>query len=450
MRTVALTRQRFPFALAMLAGALFAHGTARGVVLGNVASQSGLGQPLKIVIPLKLSHGETLNAACVRLVADNSSGAPEIVTGRVNIEQDATNPRLVITTSNAMREPAARLAVQAGCGSTSRRDYVLFFDPPALQSPTLVASADEEPAWLKSRNEPATKRAPSRVNPIASTRTDADPAPRLPAWGTPVATGPMSPAHATPEIAPAKSIEPRPVAPFVASAPPPPVARRDFVSMVGAGSGTFIPEAAAAPVAPRAAAPSTRPSWPQSIPLVSQPQPSQSSIALAIFRQTWQYAAGALSLLLLALSVFAMRRRLANASSWFSRDDRVSLKGETQAGAAPTFAHFGVMTEPASIKPRAPIELPEHGSDHSVSESEFDTLLVDLQDNTIDEKAVKAAWVQAASEAAKDIGTDSILKAIAAAERDLNIAVPEPPQLEMDAALDEDLLALPNAARKPR
>ena len=44
----------------------------------------------------------------------------------------------------------------------------------------------------------------------------------------------------------------------------------------------------------------------------------------------------------------------------------------------------------------------------------------------IDEHVIRKAWATAATEGAADIGTDSILKAIAAAERDLHISPPEP------------------------
>src|SRR5262249_10178345 len=123
MRSVTLTRKGFPFALALLAGALLYHAPGHGVTLGNIASQSGLARPLRVVIPLTLASGEALHVSCLNLVADNTSGAPQIVTGRVNVEQATTNkPRLVITTPTAVYEPAVQLSVQAGCGSTSRRD----------------------------------------------------------------------------------------------------------------------------------------------------------------------------------------------------------------------------------------------------------------------------------------------------------------------------------------
>ena len=449
MRSVALTRQGFPFALALFAGALLAHSSARGVTLGNIASQSELDRPLRVVIPVSLSGGETPNAVCIRLVADNSPGAPQILTARVNLEQGATNPRLVITTASAVHEPAVRLAVQAGCGSTARRDYVLLLDPPALQSPTMVASADaDEPIWLARRADTPSKRPDTNPQPIAATKPEPDIASRLPNWGTPVATGAVTPSRSTPE-APPKNVEPRP-APLAMAASPTQVAPREFVSMVG-GSGAFIPEAAAAPLTPHPApvtSPTTalRQSTPQSIPLITRRQQPQTSPALALWRQTWQYAAAAAGLLVLGLGAFMVRRRV-SAASWFSKGDRLSLKGETQAGPVPaTFAHFEVMTEPVSIKPRVPITHQMLPPEHPAADPELDTLLVGIQSDMIDEKAIKDAW----REAATDIGTDSILKAIAAAERDLDIATPEGAHFEMDTTLEGDLVTVPNLPSKKR
>jgi len=72
---------------------------------------------------------------------------------------------------------------------------------------------------------------------------------------------------------------------------------------------------------------------------------------------------------------------------------------------------------------------------------ELDTL---LGDDGIDEKTIREEWAAAASEHAIDIGTDSILQAIATAEREMRISAPPPAQVAMDQALDDELL------RKPR
>jgi hypothetical protein len=66
-----------------------------------------------------------------------------------------------------------------------------------------------------------------------------------------------------------------------------------------------------------------------------------------------------------------------------------------------------------------------------------------VNDNDVDEHTIRQAYATLASEGAVDIGTDSILKAIAEAERELRIGRPEPKQAAIDKALDDDLLREP-------
>ena len=455
MRSVTLTRKGFPFALALLAGALLYHAPGHGVTLGNIASQSGLGQPLHVVIPMTLASGEALHVSCLKLVADNTSGAPQIVTGRVNLEQATTNkPRLIITTPTAVYEPAVRLSVQAGCGSTSRRDYVVLLDPPALESATTVASADaDDPPWIVAARQRAIAERAERANAhpslqrVAAINPEPSPASRLPSWGTPFEAGPVTPMVPPPS----KAVETKAPAPVVASAPPTPAAApRAFVNMVGSSSA-FIPEASAAPLPPRPATtiPLRQTTTAQSIPLIPRPQP-QVSLLTTLWQQSWQYVVAVGGMLVLGFGAFAMRRRFA---MMFMRANAVSLRGETQAApVGSTFAHFEAMTEPAPIKPRAPITRPDASANQAVAVEEFDTLLHDIRSDTssdtIDEQAIKEAWKDAATDSAVDIGTDSILKAIAAAERDLEVGSRREPRIVTDRALDD--LTVPNEPKKSR
>jgi hypothetical protein len=428
VRSVALTRQAFPFALALLAGALLAPAPARGVALGNVAAQSPLGQPLRVEIPVVLSSGETLNAACLKLVADNVSGAPpQIVTGRVSLERATTSPRLVVATSTPVNEPAIRLAVQAGCGNTMRRDYVLLLDPPGAESPTMVASAEvEEPSWT----------APPPSSPTAPRTT----------WGRSLLAATQPAQEQThPPVSVSETRSPT----LVAAAPAAP--QRELVTLVGGtGSGSFIPEAAAAGL-PMRPLPSPTASG-KSLPLISMPgsRPQQPVPAVAVWQQMWPYAAGVIGTILLALAAFVMQRRIA-AQTWVSPSARASLNSETQAGAPQvTFAHFGAMTEPVPNTPRVPMAPAALGKEQTVAITELDTLLHDIQNDLIDERTIKEAWKAAAADAAIDLGGDSILKAIAAAERDLQIGAPEPAQTAMDTALDNELLTVPNLQPTPK
>jgi hypothetical protein len=407
VRSVALNRKYLPYAVALTlaASAAIVATPTRGVTLGNIVSQSTLGQPLRVVIPVRLGQGETLNAACLKLVADNSPGeAPQIVTARVSLEQEGSNPRLVVSSANPMREPAGRLSIQAGCGSTMRRDYVLLFDPAALESPAKVAAADVDDApWTRVQRQPA----PVRVIPTTVVAA----APALPhsVWGVPVETEPLpaKPAvvamRATDEPAPA----PREVAPPVAPVSNVP---RDMVTLAPAkssGGGMFIQEAAAASlpvtavaasgVAPAAAAPVRVAA--QSLPLANVgPHRSSGSAAVAVWQQVWPFAAGIFGSMALLVVGFAAHRRLRPTASWMDPKGRTSMKGETQAGVSPTFAHFGAMTEPAPRSPRAGrIDLSLQ-TEEAPGASELDTLLQDIQSDIIDERSIKDAYKAAAED----------------------------------------------------
>ena len=446
MRSVALNRhtlpRSLPFALALIAGALSVPAPTHGLTLGAVASLSALGQPLRVVIPVALSAGELLNVACVKLVADNpASGAPQIVTGRVSLEQEAAGARLVITTARAVSEPALGLAVQAGCGSTTRRDYVLLLDPPNSESPTMVAAADtDEAPWTRIPRQNAKSPATPQRPPV----NVASALPRS-TWGTPVpTTEPV--AEARPRASEKKvAAESAPAGP-IAAAPAP----RELVTVSNnSGAGSFIAEAAAANLATRSAAPGATST--QSLPLTQPLWRSQQQHAPgSILQQVWPYAAAIFGSIALVFTVFEARRRRAARSLWLDPQARESLQGETQASAAQgTFANLGELTEPEVAPRRTPTAVPAI-PERSSEVSELDTLLQDIQADMIDERTIKEAWRSAATESPMDIGRDSILNAIAAAERDLQIGAPEPAQVAMDKALETDLLTVPHTPMKVR
>ena len=111
-----------------MVAAAVASSSAHAVSLGNATVHSALGQPLRVTIPLHAAPGERLASDCFSLARPTAEG-PAIVTAKVSLERAAAVPRLVVTTREAINEPAISLAVQVGCGGAARRDYVLLLDP---------------------------------------------------------------------------------------------------------------------------------------------------------------------------------------------------------------------------------------------------------------------------------------------------------------------------------
>src|SRR5262249_28652073 len=137
------------WAAAVVVAAAVASSSAHAVSLGNATLHSALGQPLRVTIPLHAVAGEILAPDCFSLAKPTADG-PAIVTAKVSLDRAAAVPRLVVTTREAINEPAVSLAVQASCGGAARRDYVLLLDP------SRVAKTDEPSS------------APARKNALAA------------------------------------------------------------------------------------------------------------------------------------------------------------------------------------------------------------------------------------------------------------------------------------------
>ncbi|HKW81438.1 MAG TPA: hypothetical protein VJQ49_10540 [Casimicrobiaceae bacterium] len=131
MRTYALLDLAFRTAAGALT--LVAAPCALALSLGDARLQSGLGQPLRVAVPIAAATSQPLTAACVHVIADAAGSAvpPQLLTSRVTIDRAAADPALVVTTVRPIASPVVRLAVQAGCDGAVRRDYVLLLDPAA-------------------------------------------------------------------------------------------------------------------------------------------------------------------------------------------------------------------------------------------------------------------------------------------------------------------------------
>jgi hypothetical protein len=434
MRHFASTYRVTRFAFAALAGFLIQPGLVSALALGNMALQSSLGQPLRVVIPVALSDGEILNTSClklVRVVRDPVDGTPQLMTGRVSVERTAANTRLIVTTLRPVDEPALRFSLQAGCGDSMRRDYVLLLDPQGTESSTMVASADldEFKNYAGAQHPTAALRGAQR----GATSTQSSPPVSAPAPTT------FKPLYSDPPVAVAQTQKAAPAAPMAELT----VTPREPVALITIlPSSGFIAEAAAASLTPMSIARSNTTAAPAPTAMLrTRDQVPEETL----WTQTWPYAAVLLSIGAIALTAF-VKRPLIVAPAWSASVNNFSKSPMQGSAAANTFADFGAMSDEAptaqrQITRQRTIEVPIH-------EANLDALLEmpDVEVDAIDEHAIRKAWATLANESAADIGTDSILEAIEAAERDMRISPPQPPQAAMDNALDDDLLRNP----KPR
>ena len=411
-------------AMALLIATVIASSTAHGMALGNAVVQSTLGSPLRAVIPLSTGPGESLKAACFRVVPAGD-GALQTVTERVSLERTASAFQLVVTTENAVTEPAVRFGIQAGCETMSRRDYVLLLDPQVAGAPAAVAAVQP------TAREPGQERA---VLPPAAARRNAD-----------VASTPASESRPTQHPAPAAGA---------------PLERQRLAAT--AASAAFRPIATGIPALPasHADAPVAR--------TVAQPGPTGG------WSDAWTYLAASLAIAgVIALAALLMRQHSApptipqwtrgGAYAGPSTFTNLSSLSDTLSPAHATLSPLSYAeattvqgtppnSGPGFVAP-APVALVQRGAPRKHTNSmpadisTIDTLLGELDPDLVEERAVREAWAAARSNVEREMDGNAILQAIEAAERDLLLAPPAPAQAAIDSALDDELL---HSSQRPR
>ncbi|MBN9697576.1 MAG: hypothetical protein J0L85_17440 [Zoogloea sp.] len=130
--------------------------------MGELVAHSSLGEPLRAEVRIIRDPGETLDAACVKVVSGAADDVPWIYAARVRVAGE----HLVLTTREPVNHPIAMIGLRIGCGSELRRDFTLLLAPPAIRSvatPTLAPAddmADGAPVQAPQRTRPA-RQAPS-------------------------------------------------------------------------------------------------------------------------------------------------------------------------------------------------------------------------------------------------------------------------------------------------
>lgn len=406
--------------------ALLASPCALALSLGDAAPQSSLGQPLRVVVPINASKAQSLTTACVHVIADaaGGSGPPRLLTGRVTIDRTAAGSQLLVTTAMPVNDPVVRLAVQAGCDGTTRRDYVLLLDPPASGSTaTAIAHRGADTTAVATAAVPrVAKPAPSGFVRVATAASDA------------------APRASTPTIAASEPV--REPAPKIASIEP---VRQPTTMLSSPGGSSFIPEAAAAGL-PRSSS--------------GQNGLTTADVELPV-APWWPLAAALLVVGALARWLVPMRRRSMEPPAWVAPTARTepnpSVYGATTSKTLGKTGHFAAMTEPGPGFPRgasnadraAPQPEPAASRSQPVAVKAASTVedprFADFDADLVEEQTIRAEWAKAVNDGAIDIGSDSILKAIDEAERETQGAPAHPAQVALDRSLDDELL--PN---KPR
>lgn len=396
--------------------ALLATPCAVALSLGDATPQSSLGQPLRVAVPIGSTGGQALTPACVRVIADaaRGSGPPQLLTGRVTIDRGTAGSQLVVTTVSPINDPVVRLAVQAGCDGTTRRDYIVLLDPPSTgatawtHAPLAAAARPVAPAPLSRHTKLATAAVMPAITHLPTTAPDAP------------AQLPM---------------------PNVAAAD---VARPPATMLSSPRASSFISEASAAGL------PHASSAQGELTPADAEPQVAP----------WWPLAAALLIVAALARWLVPMRRRSAMAPPpWVAPTARTepnpSVSGRPASKRFGKTGHFAAMTEPGPGFPRSASSAERIASKTEAAKAKFqpvasastieDPRFAEFDADMLEEQTIRAEWAKAMNDGATDIGSDSILKAIDDAEREIQGPPEHPKQVALDCSLDDELL--PRKAR---
>jgi len=242
-----LRARRHAAFLAMLG--LAVGGTAQAIGLGEITQQSGLGRPLRMVVPIIAAAGEEISGECFKLAPTQRSGdgIPEILTARIALERTASGARLVVTTIRPVDDPVVKVTLQAGCGATVRREYTLLLDPQPIDTPVANETATVPPpaADAAGRPEAAAPATGIAAGAGASPPPTAAPAPRAQDRRR---AGPPGPARSTaPAPTPGSAATPAPRPARKATAAPAPQPKLTVSTAIpsAAGPGKGAADAAA-------------------------------------------------------------------------------------------------------------------------------------------------------------------------------------------------------------
>lgn len=130
---------------------------AIGLGIGDVRSR--LGEPLRLVVPVRLDASETLQPSCVQIARRPDESIPAAAGAQIAIEQTpAGAPAIVVSTGGPVYEPIVRVIVEVGCPAVVSREFVLLLDPPVGG----LAAAPE------ARSAPGSTADPKAATPPAS------------------------------------------------------------------------------------------------------------------------------------------------------------------------------------------------------------------------------------------------------------------------------------------
>jgi pilus assembly protein FimV len=192
---------------------VFALGTkaAFAVGLGPLQLHSGIGQQLRANVPLLAVNVDAIDSSCIKATVESADGA-YLTTPQIGLISKGAPPAIVLSSKQAIMEPALTLRISLSCGSSISRDYQILLDPPQYDigsnSEQLTATSmkpQATPATSAASMASSTEMSPPAAMSPAARRSS--PLPRAPKKIKPEATAPKATATQSPNtVRPQRSV----------------------------------------------------------------------------------------------------------------------------------------------------------------------------------------------------------------------------------------------------
>ena len=168
------SRRTFAFAVLLATLTLFT-GEAEALGLGKLTVLSRLGAVFQAEVQIIEGASDTrLTGDCFRLsrLEEADSGIPVLSHGRISLERQNGQSRLIIVSDQTINEPALQINLRASCGSEVVRSYTVLIDPASpqqLASQTVISPppANRSTTAEKSSPSPASGEIYPKTWPVA-------------------------------------------------------------------------------------------------------------------------------------------------------------------------------------------------------------------------------------------------------------------------------------------
>ena len=149
---------------------------AVALTLGPETVESSLGQPLRATFRLHGASPDLADASCIRLgSAAAGDGLPQVTSGTLTLERRGADVLAVLRSTRPINDPIVRVTLVSTCEASSRRDYVLLLDLPAMSVPPSVAAESRaERVAGEPTGQPSARTEPRDPVPVGADRTAAE------------------------------------------------------------------------------------------------------------------------------------------------------------------------------------------------------------------------------------------------------------------------------------